>query len=311
MAGYVPLTGSRYGGPASPTRPIDNAGQPALPYLAPPKPTPLPEGPASPDYVPDPLGAGAYSVVNGQREVGTSAFDKDVARYRDMAGASYGRPAITLDQGQADQSRGLQMGALEMLRRQGAGEAPSAAAILAQRANQNAVMHAGQQATAARSLGGRIAATNMAGQQASQAMLAGNAANANARATEISRGQGAYAGATAAARAGDIAAASTNAQLEAQQRALNEARQQRFEGMGFDARNEQQQAADRFARNQQAAELARRAQKMAAEGASDAQITQLLGAGAMAGAALLSDESAKINVHSMGGLGHLYMQRGR
>jgi len=64
-----------------------------------------------------------------------------------------------------------------------------------------------------------------------------NAAASQMRAEEMGRARDAYAGAAQAAEGQDIGAASRNAQLQAQQNALNERRQQEFEGRAHDVRN--------------------------------------------------------------------------
>ncbi len=195
---------------------------------------------------------------------GENAYDKSVDEYRRR-----GNPlnpdgtrkveALTLNQGQADESRGLEMSALGMLRRQGQGTAPSSAQILSDRANQGAVQNAGQQVTAARGIGNRIAASQNAGTQAGTAMLAGNAANANMRAGEISQGQGAYSGGAGAVNTQDIGAATTNAQLEAQQRKLEELHQQANERLGYDTRRTQMSAQAESIRQANAKREAQRA----------------------------------------------------
>lgn len=189
---------------------------------------------------------GGEEIKGGYKQGGTSAYDKSVDRYRQMGADRAGRGAATLDQGQAGQTRGLQLNALEMLRRQGSGEAPSAAAAVAQRANQNAALMAGQRATAARTTGGALAALRMSGGES----LGANAANAGARAGEISQGQQGYAAGAGTLGGQDIGAATANANAEATQRALNQAAEQRFERLGWDTRNTQLQAGTEYNRLQ-------------------------------------------------------------
>ncbi len=250
--------------------------------------------------------------VHGQQIAGTNAFDQDVNRYRQMGQAGQGRGPVTIDQTQGNESRGLEMGALGMLRRQGSGEAPSASAIMADRANQNAFQGAGQQMTAARGTGNRIAAAQSGAQQAGQTALAGNAANAGARAAEISHGQGAYSGGAGAVRGQDIGVATADAQLAAQQRALNEARQQAMEKRGFDVRNTQQQGADRFARNQAEQELARRKLDEAQSGSDWDRGLNMLSTSAKVGSTggMMSDPKTKADIHPItGSLSSLYLSR--
>ncbi len=278
-------------------------------------------GTVSPDW-----GGGQYGTA------GTEAWDQDVDRARRMGEEGQHRTAVQLDQTQANESRGMEMGALGMLRRQGDGSAPSAAAILSNRANEGAVQAAGQQQTAARGIGARIAATGAAGQQAGQTALAGNAANANLRAGEISHGQGSYAGATGAVQGQDIGAATTNAQLEAQQRAMNEARQQEFERRAWNTRNTESMAEDRFAKNSREAGMEVERANLAAQANKSAQdqftmntinsgVQGMISGAAKADAADKaggrdtsgSDSRTKQDIHSMhmGSLGALYRGRGR
>ncbi len=265
--------------------------------------------PANPDYQED---GGGEQVINGWRQAGTNAYDQDVDRYRKMGDEGQTRGPVRVNQTQSNESRGLMSGALGLLRRQGEGSAPSAAEIMSGRANQNAVAAAGQQVTSARGTGNRIAAAQTAGAQAGQQSLAANAANADMRAAEISHGQNAYAGGTTGLRAQDIGVATQDAQLDAQQRALNEARQQAMEKRAWDTRNTQQQGADRYSRDQQAQDLARSQQDAAQSGADwDRGINNLKTATAI-GASVPSDPKTKEHIHSMttGGLGGLYRSRG-
>lgn len=176
-----------------------------------------------------------YSVQNGPQRVDTfggpggATWDEEVGHYRDTGAASHDRAAIQLDQTAADQARGLQMGSLGYLANQANGTAPSAAAIMSQRANQQAFQGAATQSAGAKSIGARIAGTHATGSLAGQQALAANAKNAALRAGEISQGTRGYLDAMQGARGQDIAAATTNANLDAQQRAMNEKRQQEYE----------------------------------------------------------------------------------
>ncbi len=195
---------------------------------------------ATPGWSPD----GDGHAMSGGSAYGETAYDKDIDRDRQMGAAAQGTAPVTLDQTQANESRGLQMGALGLLRAQGDGSAPSSAGILAQRANENAVRQAGAQVAGARSAGGGIAALRGAGNTAGDAMLAGNAHNADARAGEISHGQNAYAGGAGTVNKQDLGAATANAQLAAQQRAVDEQRQQYFERQAYDTRGFQRQVSN-------------------------------------------------------------------
>lgn len=241
----------------------------------------------------------------------TSSYDADVQRDRTMGAASMGRAPVSLDQTQANASRGMQMGALGLLRAQADGTAPSSAAILSQRANQNAATAAGS--SGARTAGGAIVAAGRNGMQASNAALSSNVANADNRAHEIASGQNLYASGTQGVEGQDINAATTNAKLVAQQNALNEARQEGFERRGWNVRNSESQGEDRYARNVQGAENQNEANDLARQQrASDqAKATSgmiMQGVSSLVGTA--SDERAKTNIAPMGSLSSL-LHRGR
>lgn len=220
-----------------------------------------------------------WSIANGPQQIDRfggelgNTWDEEVGRYRSLGEAGQSRGAVTLDQRDADQARGLQMGALGLMKDQATGAAPSAAAILGQRANQQASQQAAQRVAATRGIGSRIAASGAAGQLAGNQMMVANAQNAGARAAEISRGQQGYVSAAQGAMGQDAAAATTNAQLEAQQRAMNEKRQQEMERRASNARmlqldsgmSAQQQYADEKANYSEIARRARQSQMAAGE----------------------------------------------
>jgi hypothetical protein len=231
--------------------------------------------PASADWSKDGQG---NEQINGL-QWGTNAYDRDVDRARAKGEAAQGRAALTVDQGQAGQSRGLQLNALEMLRRQGSGEAPSAAAAVAQRANQNAALAAGQRATGARSAGGALAALrNGAG-----APLGANAANAGARAGENSQGQQGFAAGAGTLGGQDIGVATQDARLEAGQRAMNEQQQQFNERLAFDTRGAQADAQAEYTRQAYAKQAADRAYREAQTAANWNKLKLVGGIAAAAG----------------------------
>ncbi len=232
-----------------------------------------------------------------------SAADNEIGRYRAMGAVR--QPAAQLDQTQANESRGLQMNALEMLRAQAEGTAPSSAAILSQRANENAARNAGMAAAGARSTGGAIAASRAAGDMAGQAALSGNAQNANERGAELSHGQASYAGGTGAVNAADIGAATSNAGFEAQQHALDQGRQQGFERLGWNTRNAQLQG-----KSQQHQQFVSGGNAAAAAGRAETEAKYQKGKDIASGAlSLLSDERTKMHVVPVGSLSSL--MRGR
>jgi hypothetical protein len=262
-----------------------------------------------PAWSPDGTG---HDVINNWKQAGTSAYDKDVARYRGMGAEGQARQAVQLDQGPANAARARQMGALSLLQNQATGAAPSAAAIMAQRANQNAAQGAASQTAGAKRIGSGIVAANSAGGAAANAMLQANAQNAALRAQEMSQGQNAFSGAATGMRGQDIGAATTNAQLEAQQRALNEKRQQEYEQLGFDTRKTQQQAAIDWQKQLAAQANAHARQRMAEQAEDDAVMMNAvnMGVGATVGV-MGSDPRMKQNVVPMGSLSRLMYGGGR
>lgn len=258
---------------------------------------------ASPDYSPDGQG---YAVVNGYQQPGTSAYDKDVARDQAAGEAAQQRHAVQLNQGNANQSRGMQMGALGMMAGAAAGNAPSRAAALGQAANDSAIRNTAGVA-GARGPGASIAAMNGAQNTMGQKMATTNAGITDMRAGEMAKNMTDYAGGAQRVEGQDVQAATTNAQLEAQQRALNEAKQQADEARAFGVRKTQSQTADDFYRQQQAQADAIRRQQQAQAAADDATQQHdismvegwLMGAG--------SDTRMKTNVRPlpMGGLSNL------
>ncbi len=242
---------------------------------------------------------------------GLESWDVDVDRARRLGAESHGRLAPQVNQTDTGESRGLQMGALGMLRAQAEGSAPSSSAIMAQRANQNAIGVAGHQVTAARSPGGAIAAQRMASDAAGNSMLAGNAANANQRLSELSHGAGAYASGAGQVQNQDVQTAAVDADLEAQQRAANEARQQGYERRGWNTRNQESQTHDRWqALNE--GDVRRMGQERDAQNAADAaQNQEYIGTGSAVATGGISgyvgsDPRMKMHIGSLGGL----MRRG-
>lgn len=187
------------------------------------------------------LGTKVAGGVQGYERFGNGTWDDAVNGYRANGAQLQGRAAPTLDTTQTAESRGLQMGSLGMLRAQADGSAPSSSAILSQRANQDATMQAGSAVAGVKGgPGAHIAALRGAGATAAGQAMASNVNVANQRAGEISRGQGQYAGGANDLRGQDINAATLDAQLVAQQRALNEKGQQHAEGLAYNTRGVQQ-----------------------------------------------------------------------
>ncbi len=230
-------------------------------------------------------------------------YDTDVNRLR--ARGNETQAPVRLDEEQADYSRKLQMGSLGLLRKQADGSAPSSAEILSQRANQNAGSAAARGVASARGPGAGVAAFGGANDAAMNQAMGQNVQNAGVRAGEISRGQGAYAAGGLAAQGQDISAATTNAQLQAQQRALNETRQQANERLAWDTRHSQMTNRAEYDRQMQRAEhnqrVATNAEEKADYDEAKGYVDGTVGA-VMGGIGIGSDERLKMNI---GSLGHL------
>lgn len=239
---------------------------------------------------------------------GLESWDADVDRSRKLGEQGQDRLAPQIDRTQEGDTRNLQLGALGLLRAQADGTAPSSAAILSQRANQNAAAQAAAAGLGKRA-GTNIAAFNHAAPAAGSGALAANARVAQERANETARGQSGYATGAQNVQAQDINASLADAQLEAGQRALNEARQQGFERRAWNTRHMEGQTHDRW-EGQRTGDLQRMENERLAKNAqNDAQNREYIGTGTtivtggLNGG--LSDERAKTNVMPMGSLGHL------
>lgn len=197
--------------------------------------------PAKPGWQPN--GGGQAQDAQGNLIGGTSAWDQDVNRYRSEGEAAQGRTGVTLDQTQADQARGLQMGGLGLMGQAARGQAPSQAAILGASATDTTTRGALSGMAGARGPGAAVSTSGAAGGAAADQMARQNASVTNLRAQEMARNQQEYAAGAGALRSQDNQAAITNARWEAQQRALNEAKQQGKEGLAYGTRETQANSA--------------------------------------------------------------------
>jgi hypothetical protein len=189
----------------------------------------------------NPSGEG-YDIVHGWKQAGTSAWDKDVDRYRKLGADGMNRQGAQLDQTQANESRGLQLGGLSLMNTAAQGDAPSRAVELSRAQNELAARNALRAQGGARGPGAAVAAMNGAQTGAVDRIGQTNGQLTDMRGTEMARNQGELASAANAARGQDLGAATANAQLQAQQRQLNENRQENFERLGYDTRKTQGQA---------------------------------------------------------------------
>lgn len=249
-----------------------------------------------------------YDMVNGWKQAGTSAYDKDVARQRAEGAAAQQRQAYQLDQRQADESRGLQMGGLQMMDQAAQGYAPSRAAVLGQAATDNTTRGALGNLAAGRGQGGAIMGANQAGTGAAGQYVKTNAAVTDLRAAEIGRAQKGLAEGAQQMRGQDDAAAIANAKFEAQQRALNEAKQQGKESLAFDTRKSQLQNAQDYEANVRKDQAAHQRQTDAYNSREEQNFDNTVSTwtGGVLGS-MPSDERAKRNIHpvTMGSLSGL------
>lgn len=225
--------------------------------------------------------------------VGDNAYDTSVANDRQQANTS-NAPSVQLDQGQANQSRGLQMGALGMLRTQATGAAPSAAAILSQRANEQAGAAMARSGVAGHGMGARIAGMGAAAPQVMSQANAANAANAASRAQEVSAGQNAYATGAGQVNTQDIGAATAQANLDAAQRAQNQQREEYYDQLGYDTRRVQ-------ANNAQTYNTQEEAKTLADQQYRDAKENQTVGQVMAAGNGLLTGGSGMMSAMQQAG----------
>lgn len=239
-------------------------------------------------------------------QFGAERWDEAVQRYRDLGARTRG--AVQLDQTQADQARGLQMGALGILDRAAQGNAPSQAAITGQLQQQQAIQQGAQNLGVARGLGAQVNMASRAGGAMGNQLIGALANTTMARGAEANQDRNAFVNAAGQVRGQDIGAATTNAELLAKSRAQDEARQQQFEKMGWNTRNAQlganvelQRQTD--AKRQEIAQLkAAQANRETAAGKTAASV----GAGAMMAMSMFSDERTK---YEMGPLADLARKR--
>lgn len=238
-------------------------------------------------------GGEGYDYVNGRRLPGTSGFDRDVGRFRNMAANAYGRGAPGVRDAFTGHSRSMVMGSLAPLEAAAYGQAPSVAALQAQQSTEDAIRAGRSMASSVKGgAGARIAAMRNATMQSGQLAAQGGQAAAMARAKEMADARGQYFGATNALYGQDASLAQAQADATARQRNLNAQERQAYERMGFDTRKSEQ---ERYAMRTGAWRDARQ-QKLQDE---SEPITW-------------SDARAKTNIVPMGSLaGMMAMPRGR
>lgn len=163
---------------------------------------------------------------------GSRMSDEDVDRYRQLGAAH--RPAVQLDQTQANQSKALQAGSLARLSSAAAGREPSRAAMLGKIGTGDAIRASratgrGPMGSLAATRGSLAGLSNQAGATAAQV--------GDMRAGEMTRARGDFFGGASGMRKQDIGAGVTNAQLDAANRDLEQRRRLQMEQLAWDTRN--------------------------------------------------------------------------
>ena len=198
-----------------------------------------------------------YDENNNWKQHGTSAYDKAVAGYRQEGADAQKRSAVQPYQGAANQSRRIQMGGLGLMRTAAEGDAPSRAQALGIAANDATTRSAVGNMAAARGPGAAVASANAAGSGAAGRFASTNAQATDMRGAEMAKNQQEFAKSAQDTRGQDIGAATQNAQYQAYQNALNEAKQQGKENLGYDTRDFQAKTAMEYEKQKNEANRAR------------------------------------------------------
>lgn len=230
-------------------------------------------------------GEGYYYDENGKAVDGTTGAEKDATRYQSMGNGAQQVAPVQLDQTQANQSRGVQVGSLALLENAAQGNAPSQAAILGRSAGSDAMRAAQMQQAGARGGAASIGAARMAGIGAGNQTVQNLGQFGTMRAKEMAQNMGQFSTGADQMRGGDLTAATKNAQLDATQRALAQQQQQQYEKMAWNTRNADMQAQNESATQQAQQALALRKQRDAEHQADVNNImdTAKIGAGVVMG----------------------------
>ncbi len=163
---------------------------------------------------------------------GTSGLDRDVQRYQSLAAPSHAS-GPEIHRGRSNATRGIGMGALDMMRSRAEGGPTPARNLL--RAQTTGAVNA-VQSGAASIRGGpmaRAAAARGAVAQGARVQAQGNQDAYALQAREMADGASQYFGAASAQRGADLGLATDQAKLHAGQRSANEGRDQFYENLGF------------------------------------------------------------------------------
>ncbi len=231
-------------------------------------------------------GQDAATDASGNPIAGTSGGDQDYARFGALANA--GQPgAVQIDQGASNESRGIEGGALGLLQNRANGGYTQAQGLAR---NQALGAVAGIHSLAASIKGGagaRAAAARGATATGDRVWNQAGQDRAALGAREQADAAGQYFGAATAQRGQDLGVATSQAQLEAQQRAANDQHKQHYDQAAWNTGNAQNNATLGVSGQDQAAENAARLaqQQASAVNRQQAQTAVSGGIGAIAGAA--------------------------
>jgi len=231
-------------------------------------------------FVPTIWGGQGESIgPDGQPILGTSGAEQDLARYQQM-GAAVPTSGPQIDQSRSNDSRGFSMGALGLLGTTASGAEPSQAELLGQQQTRNAQ-------NAQISMGASVRGGAMARAAAGRAATMGAATTgqigaqqqAATRAGEMATARDAYFGAATGQRGQDLGLATSQAQLNAQQRAQNEQHDQFYQGLGYNTKKAVADAQLGRGAADEAASNAGRTQAINEQAASRQNTNQLVGTG--------------------------------
>lgn len=244
-----------------------------------------------------------YYQENGQYVPGTSGAEQEVARYQGMGMAT--QAPVGIDRTRTGESRGLMMGSLGHLQNVADGRESEALRLGQDQARQAAL---GQTSMAASVRGGAMARA-AASSAANRGIARSNAQIANyaraGQAAEMQQARQQLMQGSTGLRTQDLGLAGSQADLAARQRALDEHRQQTYEGMASDVTD-----AELFARleaqkqdeQQAAAQRRQRAAEKQADTDKAFDIFNVATGGVGGFLGDLSDERAKTNIVPVGSL---------
>ncbi len=196
-------------------------------------------------WITDPASDGGEDLNRTQQQYGEQAARgnvgparqynpaEDAGRYNELSKAQFGS-GPQIDMTRPNESRGIGMDALSMLKNRASG-AMTPAQQLAADQNRGAV--AGVQSNAASVRGGpmaRAAAAAGAQNTSAQVFAKGQQDQAALKAREIADASGQYFGAAQGQRGRDLGVATSQADLDAKQRAQNEQRDEFYQGLRYD-----------------------------------------------------------------------------